>query len=123
MDTTFNIIGKNIRTLRQKHGLSQSQVAARLEISIPAFSKIETGITDINISRLNQIATLFEVRTYDILCLPSDNPITVSIHELSQCKDELADVRQEIISLQKRLIHVYDETRHFFQSAKADKFT
>lgn len=101
----------------------ESHVAARLEISIPAYSKIETGITDINISRLNQIATLFEVRAYDILCLPSDNLITVSIHELSQCKNELADARQEISSLQKRLIHVYDETRHLLHSAKADKST
>jgi transcriptional regulator with XRE-family HTH domain len=49
MDATINTIGKNIRTLRQKHGWSQGQVASRLHISIPAFSKIETGITDINI--------------------------------------------------------------------------
>lgn len=105
MDTAINIIGRNIRTLRQKHGWSQAQVASRLDISIPAFSKIETGITDINISRLNQIATLFEVRAYDIFCLPSDHPITVSIHELSQCKSQLADAQQEIIRLQKRLIH------------------
>ncbi len=40
----MNIIGKNIRQLRQKNGWSQGEVAKRLSISIPAFSKIETGI-------------------------------------------------------------------------------
>ena len=39
----MNYIGKNIRRLRQKKGWSQSQVAAELKISVPAFSKIETG--------------------------------------------------------------------------------
>ncbi|RZL30334.1 MAG: XRE family transcriptional regulator, partial [Pedobacter sp.] len=59
----MNFIGSNIRQLRQKNGWSQGDVAQRLKISIPAFSKIETGITDINISRLEQIANLFDVST------------------------------------------------------------
>jgi transcriptional regulator with XRE-family HTH domain len=111
MDTTINTIGKNIRTLRQKHGWSQGQVANRLDISIPAFSKIETGITDINISRLNQISTLFQVNVYDI---------TASLDELNQCKVELTDAQQEIIRLQKRLIRVFDETHYLFQPVKTN---
>jgi transcriptional regulator with XRE-family HTH domain len=120
MDTAINTIGKNIRTLRQKHGWSQGQVANRLDISIPAFSKIETGITDINISRLNQISTLFQVNVYDIICGPSDHPIRASLDELNQCKVELTDAQQEIIRLQKRLIRVFDETHYLFQPVKTN---
>jgi transcriptional regulator with XRE-family HTH domain len=43
--------GKNIRTLRHEHGWSQEDVANRLGISIPAFSKIETGVTPRNQAR------------------------------------------------------------------------
>jgi transcriptional regulator with XRE-family HTH domain len=42
-------LGKKIRLLRHQKGWSQEEVAKRLDISIPAFSKIETGITDINL--------------------------------------------------------------------------
>ena len=55
----MNTLGKKIRLLRHQKGWSQEDVAKRLDISIPAFSKIETGITDVNLSRLNQIAKLF----------------------------------------------------------------
>jgi len=50
-----NPIGKEIKKLRQKLNFTQYLVAEKLGISIPAFSKIETGITDINRSRLKQL--------------------------------------------------------------------
>lgn len=118
MDATINTIGKNIRTLRQKQGWSQGQAASRLDISIPAFSKIETGITDINISRLNGIATLFQVNVFDIICGSSNHPITANMDELNHCKVDLAEAQQEIIKLQKRLIRLFDETHHLTSSMK-----
>jgi transcriptional regulator with XRE-family HTH domain len=42
---TNKSVGMNIRTLRHQRGWSQEDVADRLGISIPAFSKIETGVT------------------------------------------------------------------------------
>ena len=53
-------LGKKIKMLRQQNGWSQGDVAKRLDISVPAFSKIETGVTDINLSRLEQIVTIFK---------------------------------------------------------------
>jgi transcriptional regulator with XRE-family HTH domain len=44
-----NSVGNNIRTLRHQRGWSQEDIATRLGISIPAFSKIETGVTDVNL--------------------------------------------------------------------------
>ena len=60
-------LGKKIRLLRHQKGWSQEDVAKRLDISIPAFSKIETGITDINLSRLEQISNLFEMTVVQLL--------------------------------------------------------
>jgi transcriptional regulator with XRE-family HTH domain len=108
----MNIIGKNIRQLRQKNGWSQSEVARRLEISIPAFSKIETGITDINISRLDQIARLFEVSTLEIISKEEDMSVLGNFAEIGVLKDRLAIKEDEIIKLQKKVIDLYEEIRH-----------
>lgn len=107
----MNYIGKNIRRLRQKKGWSQSQVAAELKISVPAFSKIETGITDINISRLMQIATLFNVSAAGILSQEEINGDQPRASEVNQLRDKLHQRDQELNDLQKRLIYMYEEIR------------
>lgn len=102
-------IGKNIRQLRQRQGWSQGEVAKRLDISIPAFSKIETGITDVNISRLSQIADLFEVSAVDIIS--SEENGTSNSEEINELKEKLASREEEIIKLQKKVIDLYEEIR------------
>jgi transcriptional regulator with XRE-family HTH domain len=107
----MNIIGRNIRLLRQKNGWSQGEVAKRLKISIPAFSKIETGITDINISRLDQIANLFEVSTLEIMVKEGDVSAYGNFAEIGTLKDRLSFKEEEIIKLQKKIIELYEEIR------------
>ncbi|TCC89102.1 XRE family transcriptional regulator [Pedobacter frigiditerrae] len=104
-------IGKNIRQLRQKKGWSQGEAAKCLKISIPAFSKIESGITDINISRLNQIANLFEVSIFDIIAKEGISVNPGSATEVRVLKERLADQEDEIIKLQKKVIDLYEEIR------------
>ena len=106
----MNIIGKNIRR-SVKNGWSQGEVAKRLNISIPAFSKIETGITDINISRLAQIANLFEVSTMDIISKEGENPQSVNFEEINNLKAKLSLREEEIIKLQKKVIDLYEEIK------------
>ena len=108
----MNIIGKNIRQLRQRNGWSQGEVAKRLKISIPAFSKIETGITDINISRLDQIAHLFQVSTLEIISNEEVSVEVIGSEEVNQLKHKLAIQEEEIIKLQKKVIDLYEEIRN-----------
>lgn len=107
----MNTIGKNIKTLRQKNNWSQSEVAKRLGISIPAFSKIETSITTINISRLNEIAAIFEVSTLDIMSKKGENPEMVNFEEINLLNAKLKQREEEIIKLQKKVIDLYEELR------------
>jgi transcriptional regulator with XRE-family HTH domain len=107
----MNYIGKNIRRLRQKKGWSQSQVASALKISVPAFSKIETGITDINISRLMQIADLFNVSAGGILQEGEASMDHGKMSELNELKSKLKQRDEELNALQKRLIDMYEEVR------------
>src|ERR1700709_503179 len=54
-------VGQSIKILRIKNGWNQEYIANRLGISMPALYKIDTGVTDVNLSRLEQIANIYEV--------------------------------------------------------------
>jgi len=105
-------LGKKIRLLRHQKGWSQEDVAKRLDISIPAFSKIETGITDINLSRLEQIATLFEMGVVQLLTFNETEQDQKFASELESINKRLMDRETEVIELQKKVIELFEELRH-----------
>ncbi len=105
-------LGKKIRLLRHQKGWSQEDVAKKLDISIPAFSKIETGITDINLSRLEQISNLFEMTVVQLLTFNDDEQDQKIINELEIVNKKLMDRDVEVIELQKKVIELFEELRH-----------
>ena len=105
-------LGKKIRLLRHQKGWSQEEVAKRLDISIPAFSKIETGITDINLSRLEQIAVLFEMSVVQLLTYNEVEQDQKIASELENVNRKLMDRETEVIDLQKKVIELFEELRH-----------
>jgi transcriptional regulator with XRE-family HTH domain len=108
---TNKSVGRNIRTLRHQHGWSQEDVANRLGISIPAFSKIETGVTDINLSRLEQIANIFEINVAQVLAIDADD-LDLTPSNLSIAQKKLIDRESEIANLQRKVILLYEELRN-----------
>jgi transcriptional regulator with XRE-family HTH domain len=106
----MKILGKNIRLLRHQKGWSQDDVARKLDISIPAFSKIETGITDINLSRLEQIANLFELSVTALITF-NIGPEEVTHDVLKATNQKLIDRESELIALQKKVIELHEELR------------
>jgi len=104
-------LGKKIRLLRHQRGWSQEDVAKRLDISIPAFSKIETGITDINLSRLEQISILFEMTVVQLLTFNDAEQEQKYNSELDSVSKKLSDREAEVIDLQKKVIELYEELR------------
>lgn len=104
-------LGKKIRLLRHQKGWSQEDVAKRLDISIPAFSKIETGITDINLSRLEQISALFEMPVVQLLTFSDLEQDQKFVSELETINKKLMDRETEVIGLQKKVIELFEELR------------
>jgi transcriptional regulator with XRE-family HTH domain len=107
---TNKSVGKNIRTLRHQRGWSQEDIANRLGISIPAFSKIETGVTDINLSRLEQIANIYEINVINLLSLDIEEA-EPQVSNLSIAQKKILDRENEIASLQRKVILLYEELR------------
>jgi transcriptional regulator with XRE-family HTH domain len=105
-------LGKKIRLLRHQKNWSQEDVAKRLDISIPAFSKIETSITDINLSRLEQIATLFEMSVVQLLTFSDSEQDQKAAGEMDLLNKKLMERETEVIGLQKKVIELFEELRH-----------
>ncbi|MGN7203817.1 helix-turn-helix domain-containing protein [Pedobacter sp. SAFR-022] len=105
-------VDQNIKQLRLERGWNQKIVAERLGISIPAYSKIESGITDINLSRLVQLASLFDVSVAEVLFGSAEINNKVDKKELTACEYELAVKEKEVFNLQKKVIELFDELRN-----------
>lgn len=108
----MKLLGKKIRLLRHQKGWSQEDVSIQLGISIPAFSKIETGITDINLSRLEQICKLFELTVVQMLTFTNPEEDQKYLSELDLITQKLAERNLEVIDLQKKVIDLYEKIRH-----------
>lgn len=107
-------IGHTIKKLRQSSNWKQREMAEKLNISIPAYSKIEMGATDINIKRLKQLATIFNVNPSDILAPEEATAATPGLsdrEQLEQLKIKLAEKDEQVNQLRSKLIDLYDEVR------------
>ncbi|WP_367329759.1 helix-turn-helix domain-containing protein [Sphingobacterium multivorum] len=105
----MNNVGKKIRLLRHQKGWSQQDVAKKLGISIPAFSKIETGITDLNLSRLIQIAKLFNFTAVQLLSFSETDDVNDYAGGTTSIQQKLKEREEEIIQLQKKVIDLYGQ--------------
>jgi len=104
-------LGKKIKLMRQQNGWSQGDVAKKLDISVPAFSKIETGVTDINLSRLEQIVAVFDTTVVELLTSQTPAQNIVNDTELKIARDKADDYASQILQLQQQVIHLHEELR------------
>ena len=99
----------NIKALRLQHKWNQKDMSERLGISVPAYSKIESGVTDINLSRLEQIAYVFGVTLPKLFSIEDDEINSEAIAKLNMMRIKLAGCDSEITSLQRKVINLYEE--------------
>ncbi len=66
-------LNEKIKVFRKNLGLTQENLAAKLGISTNAYAKIEQGKTDVNFSRLEQIADAMEIDLPQLLGLDEKN--------------------------------------------------
>lgn len=72
MAIDYKLIGLRIRKARNNKGLTQEQLAEKLDVSIAFLSRVERGSTEINLKRLSQICGLLDVTEGEILNGSSD---------------------------------------------------
>ncbi|TCC92755.1 helix-turn-helix transcriptional regulator [Pedobacter hiemivivus] len=100
-------LGEKFRILRQKMGVNQKAMADQLEISIPAYSKLETSITDPNFSRINQIAKVHGLTLREFLDIGEEGA-SEQEQLIQQLKEKITTLENSVIRLQSKLIDLYD---------------
>ena len=96
-------IGQKIRKIRKAHGLSQEELAEKVNISTTHMSHIETGNTKLSLPVFVDIAAALEVRTDDLLDTPAT--ATTSLDEiaavLERCTAQEAKVIADVVKAAK----------------------
>ncbi|MCL2644737.1 MAG: helix-turn-helix domain-containing protein [Betaproteobacteria bacterium] len=74
------LIGRAIARQRLRSGLTQEEVAERLEIGSEAVSRIERGVVIPNITRLLEFASIFGCDAAELLSEASSRPNDQAMH-------------------------------------------
>lgn len=80
-----------IRKFRITKGWDMSLMSAKLDITPGAYSKIEAGYTDVNLSRLEQIAFILEIELIQLLSFDPEQEIRDATRYLTT----LAQIREK----------------------------
>jgi len=91
-----------IKQIRELKNLTQDSVAVKLDLSTRAYSKIETGETQLTINRLNEISAIFEIDPMEILGF-DDKKV------FNNCKQDVY-IGINHINLPEKLVQQYEET-------------
>jgi transcriptional regulator with XRE-family HTH domain len=94
--------------MRQSKNWSQEDMADKLGMSVAGYAKIEQGRTDTNFSKMEQIASVFDMDIVELLsfgeknviCLIGDNSVNIS-----QIIGSSKDLAYEMQKLQLMLEH------------------
>lgn len=103
-------IGQRIRKIRKAHGLSQEELAEKINISTTHMSHIETGNTKLSLPVFVDIAAALDVRTDDLL---DSRTITTSVAMeeiaavLDRCNAQEAKIISDIVKAAKLSMDKY----------------
>ncbi len=71
-------VNDKIRLIREAKGLTQEQVAEKLEMSPNAYGNIERGENDPKLSKLQKIAEIFEIELSELVDLSEKGTVTIN---------------------------------------------
>jgi transcriptional regulator with XRE-family HTH domain len=107
-DALAKAVGRAIAYQRQQRGMTQEDVAERLQIGMEAVSRMERGIVVPTIVRLAELAQIFGCELTDLLRETSSRPLEQAVrlaHQLEQLTDDDRQwVTDTMTDLMSRLI-------------------
>lgn len=111
MGFDYGIIGKRIRHAREQKGLTQEQLAEKLEVSNAYISKIERGRTPINLERLSELCVMLEESPEYILSGANNRTKDYLRHEIMSMLEGCSPEKIKLIAQVIRPIVEYKETK------------
>lgn len=93
---------QKLKQIRELKNLSQEYIANQLGLSVRAYSKIETGETQLTINRLNEISRIMGVDPIEVLGFDEKQVF-------NNCKQE-GNIGINHINLPDKLVKQYEQT-------------
>lgn len=91
-----------IKQIRELKNLTQDYVASQLQLTTRAYSKIESGETQLTINRLNEISSILGIEPIELLGF-DDKQV------FNNCKQE-GNIGINHINIPEKLIQQYEKT-------------
>jgi transcriptional regulator with XRE-family HTH domain len=89
-------IGTKIKKVHELRNLTQEHVAKKLGMSITGYGNIERDETDIAYSKIEEIATVFGMRTEDLICF--DEKLVINFNKGKENQNNAAYIIQQVVS-------------------------
>jgi len=97
MNPDYKEIGKNIRLMRIRHGISQSELAQRLDVSQTHMSNLEHGRVSVSLRVLLRLAHFFKCSVLQGHVVPEVNNDGYDIEDLALLLKVLKQKRVEVM--------------------------
>lgn len=97
MALDYKLMGERLRKARVKKGYTQEHLAEIMKVSVAYVSRIETGKTHVNLTRLNELCTILDTTESYILNGASDNSSSYLNTELSNILEDCSSKNKELI--------------------------
>ena len=111
MALDFIALGKRIRDLRKKQGLSQSQLSEILHVSATYISHLENGSKSMSLELFVSLVNALKTTADGLLCDSLDNKARYLSHSfsalLSDCNNDEQQLFLEILSVMKQAVRSY----------------
>ncbi|MDQ6482358.1 helix-turn-helix transcriptional regulator [Dyadobacter sp. LHD-138] len=119
-------VSKNIRTIRERLGLTQQDLANRLNTERSNYARLESRDLNLTIKQVEEIASALGVSIFEILDTPKESDFTPDqselIHKLQErvktTEELLKSKRKEIKFYQQVLLWIKDKFEQEFSSMK-----
>ena len=102
MSLNYILLGKRIRNIRKRKGVTQAALAEKINCSPSYISYVENGSKGLSLDSLIQIANVLNISTDDILIDSLVNTIKVSNQEFA---DLVADCSEYEIRILLEVVH------------------
>ena len=107
--TFYKTVGKRVREIRTQKGLSQADLAAKAQLSLPVISSVENGHSRVWLSTFAKIAEALNVSADDILRLDTPGSTASFPAELKALLDGCdSSEKESILSIVKQVKDTFE---------------
>jgi transcriptional regulator with XRE-family HTH domain len=108
MKTFLINFSKVLKKLRLEKELSQEEIAHQIGLSTSGYSKIERGESDLNISRIEEIAKIFGLSASQMISMV-DKVGFSNLNSNAESRDAISAVRNELNALSSSHVRLQED--------------